>query len=135
MTGLHEKYRVLIIDDEANVADTLALIFMKEGYEARVAYSAEEAIEVFAGWGPDLAIVDVVLPGMNGIDFALVLKANYPDCRLLLFSGETSTADLLTKAATDGNIFEILAKPVPPTCMLEAAAGLLGDKPKGMMEN
>jgi DNA-binding response OmpR family regulator len=135
MSGLREKHKVLIIDDEVNVSDTLALIFRKEGYEARVAYSAEEAIEVIAEWRPDLAIVDVMLPGMNGIDFALVLKANYPDCRLLLFSGETTTSDLLTKAATDGNIFEILAKPVHPAYMLEEAAGLLGDKPKGMVEN
>jgi DNA-binding response OmpR family regulator len=135
MSGLREKHKVLIIDDEVNVSDTLALIFRKEGYEARVAYSAEEAIEVIAEWRPDLAIVDVMLPGMNGIDFALVLKANYPDCRLLLFSGETTTSDLLTKAATDGNIFEILAKPVHPAYMLEEAAGLLGDKPKGLVEN
>ena len=135
MSGLREKHKVLVIDDEVNVSDTLALIFTKEGYEARVAYSAEEAIEVISQWQPDLAIVDVILPGMNGIDFALVLKSNYPDCRLLLFSGEQGTSDLLTKAATDGNIFEILAKPVPPTYMLEAAAGLLGDKPKGMIEN
>ncbi len=135
MSGLREKHKVLVIDDEVNVSDTLALIFTKEGYEARVAYSAEEAIEVISQWQPDLAIVDVMLPGMNGIDFALVLKANYPDCRLLLFSGEQGTADLLTQAATDGNIFEILAKPVHPAYMLEAAAGLLGDKPKGMIEN
>jgi DNA-binding NtrC family response regulator len=135
MSGLREKHKVLVIDDEVNVSDTLALIFTKEGYQARVAYSAEEAFEVISQWQPDLAIVDVMLPGMNGIDFALVLKANYPDCRLLLFSGEQGTADLLTQAAIDGNIFEILAKPVPPTYMLETAAGLLGDKPKGMIEN
>jgi DNA-binding NtrC family response regulator len=135
MSGLREKHKVLVIDDEVNVSDTLALIFTKEGYEARVAYSAEEAIEVISQWRPDLAIVDVMLPGMNGIDFALVLKANYPDCRLLLFSGEQGTADLLTQAAIDGNIFEILAKPVPPAYMLEAAAGLLGDKQKKMVEN
>ena len=135
MSGLREKHKVLVIDDEVNVSDTLALIFTKEGYEARVAYSAEEAIEVISQWRPDLAIVDVMLPEMNGIDFALVLKANYPDCRLLLFSGEQGTADLLTQAAIDGNIFEILAKPVPPAYMLEAAAGLLGDKQKKMVEN
>jgi len=135
MSGLREKHKVLVIDDEVNVSNTLALIFTKEEYEAWVAYSAEEAIEVISLWRPDLAIVDVMLPGMNGIDFALVLKANYPDCRVLLFSGEQGTSDLLTKAATEGNIFEILAKPVPPAHMLEAAAGLLGNKPKGMIEN
>jgi DNA-binding NtrC family response regulator len=135
MSGLREKQRVLVIDDEVNVSDTLALIFTKEGYEARVAYSAEDAIEVIADWRPDVAIIDVVLPGMNGIDFALVLKANYPDCGLLLFSGETNTADLLTQAAKEGNLFDILAKPLHPAYMLSAAAGLLGDKPKGMVEN
>jgi len=135
MSGLQQKHKVLVIDDEVNVSDTLALIFTKEGYEARVAYSAEEAIEVIAEWQPDLAIVDVMLPGMNGIDFALVLKANYPDCCLLLFSGESSTTELLTQAAVAGNIFEVLAKPLHPTYMLDTAAGLLADKPKGMMEN
>ena len=87
MPGLYEKQRVLIIDDEVNVSDTLGLIFTKEGYEARVAHSAEEAIELIAIWAPDLAIIDVILPGMNGIDFALVLRANHPGCQLLLFSG------------------------------------------------
>lgn len=135
MVDLQEKHRVLIIDDEVNVSDTLALIFTKEGYEARVAYSAEAAIELIAEWAPGLAIIDVILPGMNGIDFALVLKANYPDCRLLLFSGETSTAELLAQTAKDGNLFNVLAKPLHPAYMLETAADLLGDKPKGMMEN
>ena len=135
MLGLHEKHKVLIIDDEMNVSDTLGLIFTKEDYEARVAYSAEEAIELIAEWSPDLAIIDVMLPGMNGIDFALVLKANHPGCRLLLFSGAHGTAELLAQAAKDGNLFEILAKPLHPTYMLETAAFLLSNKPKGMIEH
>ena len=135
MIGLQEKHRVLIIDDEVNVSDTLGLIFTKDGYEARVAHSAEEAVELIAEWAPDLAIIDVMLPGMNGIDFALVLKANYPDCRLLLFSGETNTAELLAQAAKDGHLFNILAKPLHPTYMLETAADLLGDRPKDVLEN
>lgn len=135
MASLHEKHRVLIIDDEVNVSDTLGLIFTKEGYEARVAYSAEQAIELIALWSPDLAIIDVMLPGMNGIDFALVLKANHPACQLLLFSGAQSTAELLTQAAKEGNLFDILAKPLHPTSMLETAELLLSNKPKGIMEN
>jgi CheY-like chemotaxis protein len=135
MSGLREKHKVLIIDDEANVSDTLALIFAKEGYETQVAYSAEGAIDIIAKWAPDLAIVDVMLPGMNGIDFAVVLKANYPECRLLLFSGDQATAGLLTRSADRGNIFDIVAKPVHPAYMLEAAAGLLAEKPKRLMDN
>lgn len=131
MPGLRRSHRVLIIDDAQNVADTLALIFSKEGYEARVAYSAEQAIEIIAEWVPDLAIVDVVLPRMNGLELVLVLKDNHPNCRVLLFSGEEATAELVARAARDGNIFEVLAKPVHPAYILQAAANLLDSDSSG----
>jgi DNA-binding NtrC family response regulator len=135
MPGLRRSHKVLIIDDAENVADTLALIFSKEGYDVRVAYSAEQAIEIIAGWVPDLAIVDVVLPQMNGLELTLVLKDNHPTCRVLLFSGEEATGELVARAARDGNVFEVLAKPVHPAYILEAAANLLGFNAAGYAEN
>jgi len=118
-------YRVLIVDDERTIADTLSLIFSASSYETRATYSAEQALKTIAEWSPDLAIIDVVLPLMNGIDLATLLTAQCPDCRLLLFSGQSLTADLLAEAATRGYAFEILAKPVHPTVMLETALNLL----------
>lgn len=117
--------KVLVVDDEPPVSDTLALIFRKHGYEVRVAYSAEQAIETIAAWDPDLALVDVMLPGMNGIDFAIVLKDNRPACQLLLFSGYESTGALLEEAAKKGHKFEILAKPMHPVQILETVKDLL----------
>ena len=118
--------RILIVDDEMAIADTLALIFKTQHYEARAAYSAEGAIETLAEWRPDLAILDVILPEMNGIDLAIVIKANYPSCHVLLFSGHANTAMLLEEACRKGHQFEVLAKPVHPTLMLERASDLLG---------
>ena len=118
--------RILIVDDEMAIADTLALIFKTQHYEARVAYSAERAIEILAEWRPDLAILDVILPEMNGIDLAIVIKANYPGCHVLLFSGHANTAMLLEEAGRKGHQFEVLAKPVHPNLMLERASALLG---------
>ena len=135
MSGLRQSHKVLIIDDAQNVADTLALIFSKDGYDPRVAYSAEDAIEIIATWVPDLAIIDVVLPRMNGLEFALVLKENHPDCRLLLFSGEEATAELVARAAKSGNFFEVLAKPVHPAYILEQAANLLSFNQTGYSGN
>jgi DNA-binding NtrC family response regulator len=135
MPGLRRSHRVLIIDDAQNVADTLALIFSKEGYDTKVAYSAEQAIEIIAEWVPDLAIVDVVLPRMNGLELAILLKDNHPDCRLLLFSGEEATGELVAGAAKEGNYFEVLAKPVHPVFILETAANLLGPNPTGYIAN
>lgn len=118
--------RVLIVDDDEAIADTLAVIFRMNGYESRAAYSAETAIETIAVWAPDLALVDVMLPGMNGIDFAIVLKANHIACQPLLISGSESTGALLEEAARKGHMFDILAKPIHPTFILERVKGLLG---------
>jgi DNA-binding response OmpR family regulator len=78
------RNKILIVDDERTIADTLAVIFSQSGYETRAAYSSEQALEIIAEWLPDLAIIDVVLPLMNGIDLAILLRAQCPTCRLLL---------------------------------------------------
>lgn len=118
-------HKVLIVDDERTITDTLALILTGNGYDVRKAYSAEQAVDLIAQWRPDLAILDVVLPVMNGIDLATLLKAQYPTCQVLLFSGATRTTELIAEAAHKGYRYEILAKPVHPTVMLESVVKML----------
>jgi CheY-like chemotaxis protein len=128
MSSPIETKRVLFVDDERVIADTLAIIFSNQGYVTRAVYSAEQALELMSDWLPDLAIIDVLLPGMNGIDLAIRLKAEYPNCRLSLFSGQASTSDLLELARQNGHSFEILAKPVAPGEFLAYASHLLQSK-------
>lgn len=118
--------KILVVEDEPSVADTLGIILSTRGYQTPVAYSAEKAIEVIANWSPDLAIVDVMLPGMNGIDFSIIVKSNYPNCHILLFSGQPSTAALFEEAIQKGHCFEILAKPLHPDDILARIESLLG---------
>jgi DNA-binding NtrC family response regulator len=125
MPNLRVPNTVLIVDDQQSICRTLQTIFANRGYEARVAYSAEQAAEIVAEWQPALAILDAQLPNMNGIDLAIALKASHPACQVLLFSGHTETADLLAAAAIDGHPFDILPKPVHPSILLEKAAKLL----------
>lgn len=120
-----EKRRVLIVDDEQLIADTLATIFSLAGYEARAACSAEKAFELIAGWPPRLAIVDVLLPAMKGIDFAILLEATIPGCMVRLFSGQFDPSRLLEAARRNGHTFEVLAKPVHPSEFLRQASELL----------
>jgi CheY-like chemotaxis protein len=117
--------RILIVDDESPIADTLQMIFRMQRYDARVAYSAESAVELIAEWKPDLVILDVILPQMNGIDLAIVIKENYPKCHIILFSGHANTSMLLDEAVRKGHNFEVLAKPVLPDVMLERVSELL----------
>ena len=133
MKGIGASRGILIVDDEPAITESLSLIFEKYGYAVRCALSAEEAIEIIAAWEPDLAILDVNLPCMNGIQLALVLKANRPACHLVLFSGHAGTPALMEEAAKSGNMFEILAKPVHPLFMLDFVASLFADAPKRVM--
>ena len=123
--AMETRKRILIVDDEVAIADTLALIFSGCGYEAVSAHSAEEAIETISQWEPDVAILDVMLPQMNGIEFGIVLKSNYPACRVLLVSGHPGTAELLEIARSRGHNFEILAKPLHPEVILQMVSSLL----------
>lgn len=122
---LAKGQKVLIVDDERWTSDTLATIFTIAGYEARAAYSAEEALEIMAAWQPALVILDVVLPKMNGIDLAILLASRRPSCQILLFSGNPNTAQLAQAASQAGHPFEILEKPVHPDLMLQKASRLL----------
>lgn len=121
------KHKVLIVDDERLVADTLMKIFTMAGYNARAVYSAEEALTAVkqTGWMPQLTIVDVFLPKMNGIDLTIMLKRECPDCRVSLLSGQPGTADLLEAAARNGHTFPVLPKPTQPATVLEFSTSLL----------
>jgi DNA-binding NtrC family response regulator len=120
--------RILIVDDEPEVTDSLAAILTRHDYEVRVASNAEGAVETVAAWAPDLAIVDVVLPQMNGIELAMVIRDSHPYCRVVLFSGQQTTQSLLEEAAKKGNLFEILAKPVHPMFMLDYVSSRLAGR-------
>jgi DNA-binding response OmpR family regulator len=125
MAGNETIRKLLIVDDEKLIADTMSAIFSARGYAVRVAYTPDRAIEIIADWEPHLAIVDVMLPLMNGIDFSIVLKAKYPACNILLFSGQPDTGKLLEEALNKGHRFEVLAKPLHPALILERVENLL----------
>jgi CheY-like chemotaxis protein len=102
-----------------------------QGCEIRVVYSATDALSLFARWRPEIAIVDVMLPKMNGIELALALKQQLPDCHALLFSGQPWVEALMQKAKNEGHQFETLAKPVHPTVLLDAISMLLCAEERG----
>ena len=74
---------------------------------------------------PEMLISDVMLPGDSGIDLAIKIRRIFPDCRILLFSGQAATTDLLTSAARAGHNFTLLTKPVHPTDLLHRVSETL----------
>lgn len=118
MLPREQSVRVLIVDDERTIADTLVTIFSVRGYDARGVYSAEDASTLMLTWAPDLAVIDVFLPRMNGVELAVLVKAGFPACRLILFSGQPSARDVMNSVIGQEPPFELLAKPVHPSELL-----------------
>jgi CheY-like chemotaxis protein len=119
------KKRILVVDDEPVLADTLATIFRRAGYDARSVYSCEAALPLIESLQPVFVVADVVMPGMNGITLATKIRTSYPSCGVLLFSGNADTQSLLELSRRVGHDFEILAKPVSPPVMLAKLASLV----------
>jgi CheY-like chemotaxis protein len=121
--SINAKPKVLVADDERVIADTLAMILNQSGFQAQAVYSGEKALELAESFQPDMLISDVIMADLNGIDAAIRIRSLLPEIKILLFSGQAATADLLEKARTDGYEFEILAKPVHPQDLLTRLRG------------
>jgi DNA-binding NtrC family response regulator len=111
--------RVFVVDDEFIIATTLATILQRNGFDAVSFTDPAEALKAAFMSVPDLLISDVVMPGLSGIELAILLRERHPECKVLLFSGQAATADLLEAARKKGHGFEVLAKPIHPTDFLK----------------
>lgn len=109
---------VLVVDDESVIADTLAEILTRSGYKGVAQYDGDSALETALLNPPEMLITDVVLPGMTGIELAISVRRIFPECKIILFSGQASTADLLANARADGHHFMLLNKPLHPQDLL-----------------
>lgn len=118
-------HRILIVDDERRIADTSALILEGAGYKTAATYDGASGIARCREFHPHLVLTDVVMPGMSGIEMAIAIRSEFPRCAILLISGQAATADMLETARREGHTFELLAKPVHPTTLLQRVAEIL----------
>ena len=118
-SGENRKLNVLVVDDERVVADSLAWILNLTGFNACSVYSGSEAMNHVVVNPIDILVSDVVMDGMTGIDAAIEICKLLPSCKVLLFSGNIGTSDMLKEAHEQGHDFDILAKPVHPSVIID----------------
>jgi FixJ family two-component response regulator len=105
---------VLVVDDEPLVAETMALILSGAGFAAVAVKNGREALTVAQNVRPAFLLTDVQMPGMSGVQLALTFTTEFPECKILLFSGRATAKDLMP-AVRAGIEFPMLAKPIHPT--------------------
>ncbi|PYP86759.1 MAG: response regulator [Candidatus Angelobacter sp. Gp1-AA117] len=111
--------KIIVVDDEPIIADTLVNILTGEGHDAFAVSDGASAIRWAEMLRPEVVVTDVIMPGLNGVETAKGILKLLPQCRIILFSGQAASTDLVAKAHAEGYVFEILAKPINPDVLLE----------------
>lgn len=102
--------KILVVDDNKDNADSLAELFELEGHKVTVAYSGQQAIEAYEATHFDLAFMDVMMPGKNGVESFLEIRAMRPTAKVFMMTGY-SVEQLLQQAVENGAL-GVLSKPV-----------------------
>ncbi len=118
-------HKILIVEDEPEIRDLLAFTLSREGYDTVEAETAETAIQLLDSKIPDLAIIDWMLPGMDGVDFAKRLRRDEVTAELpiIMLTARGEEADKLQSFAS--GIDDYITKPFSPRELLARVKALL----------
>lgn len=112
--------RILIVEDNAMVRDSFVELLSKRGYDVIDAEDGERALRMVRRTPCDLAIVDVMMPIMGGLEFRQELLGIMPDAKVLFVTGQPDKFEQLVEDDNDymGGKFAVLHKPVHPVKLL-----------------
>src|ERR1019366_6328786 len=128
MSEDRKQRSVFVVDDEPVIASTLATILRLEGFESKSFNAPLEALKAARFDVPDLLISDVVMPVMSGVELAIEFRRNYPNSKVLLFSGNAQIDGFIEEVTAAGYHFDLLRKPVHPKELLRTVHALLDKK-------
>jgi UDP-3-O-acyl N-acetylglucosamine deacetylase len=102
--------KVLIVDDEERIVQSIAGVLEDEGFRVTQARSGEEAIRVFQQEEPDVTLLDIWMPGMDGIEVLKRLKGIAPECQVIMISGHATISTAMTSVKLGA--FDFIEKPL-----------------------
>jgi two-component system CheB/CheR fusion protein len=116
-------YRILVVDDNPDARDSLADLLRLTGHEVRTAQTGPKAIDVARLWPPDIALLDIGLPGMDGYELAGHLRAEPYGESLLLIALTGYGQDEDRRRTKQAGFDHHLTKPADPAVLAQLLAG------------
>jgi len=122
--------RVFVVDDNRDAADTLAMLLQMEGYDVRVEYDGDDAIRAADEFHPDVALLDIGLPGKDGYEIARHIREDRgdDDVMLIAVTGYSSEEDV-RRARAAGFDYHF-GKPANLGAVLKTIEGRFGERPR-----
>ena len=118
--------KILIVDDEPGIVVALQFLMKEQGYNVLTAESGEFALELIYQYNPDLVLLDIMLPGINGWEVCKIVRLN-PDCRnikIIFLSAKSSEVEIAKGLALGGNAY--ITKPFQNDVLVNKVKELLG---------
>ncbi len=121
------KKKILIVDDEPNIVVPLEFLMEQNNYEVTVAQTGEEAIEVLSRMHPDLILLDIMLPGIDGYEVCQKIRQNpgLADTKILFLSAMARTIDIAKGMGLSADGY--ITKPFSIATVVEKVKELLGN--------
>lgn len=112
------KEKILVVDDEEDILELLRFNFTREGYEVFMAGSGEKALQMARGKSPDLIVLDLMLPGIDGLDVTRYLKNDEKTCHIpiVMLTAKGEEADVVTGLELGAD--DYIAKPFSPRVLI-----------------
>lgn len=122
------RQRVLVVDDDRLVADTLRMVFATNGFDSEACYSAAEALRKARTFAPELLLCDVMMPGKNGLQLVAELRREMPECQMIMLTAYlTNAASVELEALRMNRPLKLINKPCRPELLLKEVGDLLGE--------
>lgn len=122
MKNIHDKKRILIADDEPRIRDLLRIVLESRGFMTAEAEDGEAALRAFASFSPDLVILDVMMPGMDGLECCRKLRS-VSDCPILMLTAKGEDYDQVEGLECGAD--DYIIKPFTPMVLAARVQALL----------
>lgn len=112
------KLKVLVVEDDATIRDVLTTLLGFDGFVVESAPDGATGLDLTESMQPDIVLLDVGLPGMDGLEVCRMIRKRAPETRVVMLTGRDSTADELSGVAAGAHSY--LRKPFSPLELLDA---------------
>src|SRR5918997_195592 len=116
------RRRVLVVDDDRNIVQLVRMYLEKDGYQVAVGYDGEEAIDVSRAFKPDLVVLDLMLPRVDGLEVCRRIRWT-SDVPIIMLTARTTEPDKLT--GLDAGADDYVTKPFSPRELLARIRAVL----------
>lgn len=129
------KNKILLIDDENDILEFLSYNLKKEGYIISTASNGKEGLKIVNKFRPDLIIVDIMMPILDGIEFCSLLRADSKNENIIIVFLTARNEDYTQIVALDSGADDFIAKPIKPRLLLSKIKSLFNRSIKNRKEN